>query len=83
LSQLVVGLCVLRLELGTLRRETFPQLLDLGDRSSELVQTDVEVSLLLLEFLLLLVEQTDIMIDAEQLARGIYEGLTSRGNVSE
>jgi hypothetical protein len=41
----------------------------LTDRLPQLVETDVEVSLLVLELLLFLVEETDVMVDAaNQLA---------------
>jgi hypothetical protein len=64
-----------------------PKLLDLVDGIAELVETDVEMPLLLLEFFLLLVEQPDIVVDAGVISMAKLsrrrEPLTNRGNASE
>jgi hypothetical protein len=60
---------IFRLQLRALGCQALPQLADLTDRLPQLVETDVEVSLLVLELLLFLVEETDVMVDAaNQLA---------------
>ena len=53
--ELLVGFTILRLQLRALDSETLPELLDLLDGVLELVKTDVEMALLLLELLALLV----------------------------
>jgi hypothetical protein len=65
LPELLVGLGVLGFQLRALRCKTLSQLLHLTDGIAKLVQTDVEVALLLLEFFLLLVEKSDVVVDAE------------------
>ena len=92
-TELVVRFGVFLLELGSLDRETLPELFDLGDRISKLVESDVEMTLLLLEFVSLLVEESDVVLDTGNRRglksdRVLVEGkreekLTSRGSVEE
>jgi hypothetical protein len=63
-----------------------PQVLNLADGIAELVETDVEMPLLLFEFFLLLVEQPDIVVDAGVISMARFSErrapLTNRGNAS-
>lgn len=94
-TKLVVRFGVLLLELGPLDGETLPELFDLGDGVSKLVESDVEMTLLLLEFVSLLDEESNVVLDAGEKKRKTSissktqrrriesKRLTSRGNVEE
>ena len=75
--ELVVRFNVLVLELRPLDREALAELLDLNDGRAEFVESDVEMSLLLLELVSLLVEDPDVLIDeVEVVARRDEVGST-------
>jgi hypothetical protein len=65
--ELIVRFGILGLELGTLDGEAPAELFDL--RVLELVESDVEMALLLLELVSFLVEESDVVIDAGERKR--------------
>jgi hypothetical protein len=72
LSELLIGFGVLCLELSAFGCKTMSQLLDLTDSISQLIKTDVEVTLLILKLFSLFVKEADIVIDAVSLASLLY-----------
>jgi hypothetical protein len=62
--QFLVGLGVFGLELRSFESEALTKLLHLSDGVAQLVETDMKVPLLFLQFVAFLIEQVRVMVDA-------------------
>lgn len=64
--QLLVRLCVFGLQLGAFDGKALPELLDLRDGITELVETDVKMTLLFFQLITFLIVKPNIMVDTKE-----------------